>query len=130
MPMEPEVASFGTVTFTVELLTLATVASCAAPTQAVLIPERLLPVMVTTVPVGPDSGLTEENMMEAPYALEMDPATAIEPASSDERQRICDALVRFPIIPRKKPTLNTQGGVRTGLRSTGKSHELGDQPYP
>jgi hypothetical protein len=100
--MAPEVASCGTVTLTVEPLTLATVASCADPTQAVLIPERLLPVTVTTVPGGPDSGLTEEKVIEAPYALEMAPAAAMEPASSDERQRICDTLVRFPIIPRKK----------------------------
>src|ERR1700754_369815 len=100
--MEPEVASLGTVTRTEELLTLAMAASCPEPTQAALMPERLLPVMVMTVPGGPESGPTDENNIEPAYALDTDVAAKMNPASSGERQRIRTALVRFPIIPHKK----------------------------
>jgi hypothetical protein len=61
MPIDPEVASVGIVILTEESLTFVMPASRAAPTQAVRMLVSPLPLIVTTVPGGPDRGPTDEN---------------------------------------------------------------------
>jgi hypothetical protein len=55
----PVAASAGTVILTCVLLTLVMPASWAEPTHAAVIPDRPVPVMVTSVPTGPDVGVNE-----------------------------------------------------------------------
>lgn len=55
----PVAASVGTVILTCVLLTLVTPASWAEPIHAAVMPDRLVPVMVKTLPTGPDVGEIE-----------------------------------------------------------------------
>jgi hypothetical protein len=55
----PVVASSGTVTLALVSLMLVMAASCPAPTHATVKPVKPVPVMVMTVPTGPDRGETE-----------------------------------------------------------------------
>jgi hypothetical protein len=86
--------------------------------------------MVMTVPGGPESGPTDENVIVAPNALDTDVAATMNPPSSAERQRIRTTLVRFPIFPHKKSTLNTQGNAWTNTIQRGNHTSLVTHQHP
>ena len=56
MPIAPFVAPAGMVTFTCELLTTVTATFLALPIHAWFAPVNPLPLIVTTVPTGPELG--------------------------------------------------------------------------
>jgi hypothetical protein len=107
-----------------------TAASWPEPTQAALMPERLLPVIVTTVPGGPESGPTDENVIAAPDALDRDAAATMNPPNSDERQRIRTTLVRFTIIPHKKINVEHTGQRLDQRDPTGNHTSLVSHQHP
>jgi hypothetical protein len=81
----PVVASAGTLIWTCVLLTLVMPASWAEPTHAAVMPDRPVPVMVITVPTGPDVGVNELMTGCAAVTVNVAEAVAVPPAPVHER---------------------------------------------
>jgi hypothetical protein len=84
----PVAASAGTVILTWVLLTLVIPASWAEPSHAAVIPDRPVPVMVISVPTGPDAGVNELMLGEpeaAAVTVSVAEAVAVPPAPVQER---------------------------------------------